>query len=56
MAIASLRDLSAVVITNGEAPAEDTMAQSNEEGIPILGTTLSTFELSGRLYSLMMKK
>lgn len=56
MAIASLRDLSAVIITSGEAPAEDTMAQSNEEGIAILGTTLSTFELSGMLYSLMLKQ
>ena len=56
MAIASLRDLSAVIITSGEAPAEDTMAQSNEEGIAMLGTTLSTFELSGMLYSLMMKQ
>lgn len=55
MAIASLRDLSTVIITSGETPAEETMAQSNEEGIPVLGTTLNTFELSGRLYSLITK-
>ncbi len=53
MAIASLRDLSAVIITCGENPGDDTMAQSNEEGLPVLGTDLSTFELAGRLYSLI---
>jgi len=53
MAIASLRDISAVLITCGEKPGDDTMAQSNEEGIPVLGTELSTFALAGRLYSLI---
>ncbi len=53
LAIASLRDLSTVIITCGEKPGDDTMAQSNEEGIPVLGTDLSTFELAGRLYSLL---
>ena len=52
-AIASLRDISAVIITSGEKPGDDTMAQSNEEGIPVLGTELPTFELAGRLYSLL---
>lgn len=53
MAIASLKDISAVIITNGEKPGDDTMAQSNQDGIPVLGTELSTFELAGRLYSLL---
>ncbi len=53
MAIASLRDLSAVIISSGEKPGDDTMAQSNEEGIPMLGTDLSTFELTGKLYALV---
>lgn len=52
-AIASLRDISAVIITSGEKPGDDTIAQSNEEGIPVLGTELRTFELAGRLYSLL---
>jgi len=53
LAIASLRDLSVIIISSGEKPGDDTMAQSNEEGIPILGTDLSTFELTGRLYALI---
>jgi len=53
MAIASLRDLSAVIITCGEKPGDDTMTQSNEEAIPVLGTDLSTFQLAGKLYSII---
>jgi predicted transcriptional regulator len=55
MAIASLRDLAAVIITCGETPGDDTMAQSNEEGVPLLGTDLPSFELTGRLYNLITK-
>jgi len=53
MAIASLKDISAVIITCGEQPGDDTMEQSNQEGVPFLGTELSTFEVTGRLYSLI---
>jgi len=54
MAIASLKELAAVVIVKGEQPEADTVAQSNQEGIPILGTTLDTFEITGQIYKLMM--
>jgi serine kinase of HPr protein (carbohydrate metabolism regulator) len=51
MAIASLKDLSAVILVKGLQPDADTLAQSEEEGIPILGTTEQTFEMSGKLYN-----
>ena len=53
LAIASLRDISAVIISCGEKPGDDTMAQSNGEGIPVLGSDLPTFEQTGKLYSLI---
>jgi predicted transcriptional regulator len=52
MAIASLRDLAAVIISSGEKPGNETILQSNEDGIPLLGTTLSTYEITGKLYSI----
>lgn len=55
MAIASLRDLAAIILVNSQEPEEDTAEQSNEEGIPILGTTLPTFEITGKLYDLLKK-
>lgn len=50
MAIASLKDLSAVLLVNGNRPDEDTAQQSNVEDIPILGSKLDAFELTGRVY------
>lgn len=50
MAIASLKDLAAVLLVKGFEPEEDTLEHSNDEGIPLLGTDLDTFEISGKLY------
>ena len=53
MAIASLKDLAAVILVKDNKPDEDTLAQSNYEEIPILGTSKETFEISGELYRLL---
>ena len=50
MAIATLKDLAAVILVNGLEPQENTMKHSNDENIPVLGTSLSTFEIAGKLY------
>jgi predicted transcriptional regulator len=55
MAIASLKDLAAIVLVKGLKPEEDTMAKSNEENLPILGTELETFEITGKIYQLIAK-
>ena len=51
IAIASLLDLAAVILVKGLEPDEDTLAHSREEGIALLGTSLSAFEMAGRLYA-----
>lgn len=53
MAIASLKDVAAVVLVKGYKPEEGTIEQSEEEGIPILGTELEAFEISGKLYQML---
>ncbi|HNQ37348.1 MAG TPA: DRTGG domain-containing protein [Prolixibacteraceae bacterium] len=53
MAVASLKDLAAVILVKGFTPEPDTIEHSNEEHIPLLGTPLSTFEVAGRLYALL---
>jgi len=53
MAIASLKELAAVILVKGIEPEIDTAEQSNQEGIPILGTNLETFEIAGKLYELL---
>lgn len=49
MAIASLKDLAAVILMNNLEPQENTVRHSNDENIPVLGTSLSTFEIAGKL-------
>lgn len=53
MAIASLKDLAAVILVKGLEPDADTHAHSDEEGVPILGTSMGAFEMAGKLYAFL---
>lgn len=53
MAIASLKELAAIVIVKGFKPEEDTIAESETEGIPIFSTSRQTFEITGEVYELL---
>ena len=53
MAIASLKELSCVVLVKGLTASDDTVEQSNEEGIPFLSTDMQTYETVGRIYQLL---
>ncbi len=55
MAIASLKELSAIILVKGFQPEEDTAAESESEGIPILSSREQTFELTGKIYELLKK-
>lgn len=52
IAVAVLRELAAIVLVNGRRPDEDTMKKAEEESIPLLMTSLSAYELAGRLREL----
>ncbi|MDI3526446.1 MAG: hypothetical protein PWR03_629 [Tenuifilum sp.] len=56
IAVASLKDLAAIILVKGLEPDANTADKSNEENIPILSTELQAFEISGRLYNLINKK
>ena len=53
LAIASLKDLAAIILVKGFEPDPEMLEKSNEEGIPLLGTKLGTFEISGMIYQLI---
>ncbi len=53
IAIASLKDLSAVILMKGNVLEEDALRKAKEEGIPILGTDGQTFETVGKIYELI---
>ncbi len=50
VAVASHKDLAAIILVQGRHPEKDTVVKAGEEGIPILVSDLSAFELVGRLY------
>ena len=52
VAVATLNDMAAVVIASGFEPDEDTIARADEEGIGLLTTRQSAFEVAGRLYAM----
>ncbi len=53
LAVASLKDLAAVILVKGLTPGSDTLQKSEEENIPLLGTDDDTFDISGRLYEIL---
>jgi predicted transcriptional regulator len=53
IAVASLKDLAAIIIVRGAVPDEDTIEKSNIENIPVLVTDLDTFNITGRLFDLL---
>jgi serine kinase of HPr protein (carbohydrate metabolism regulator) len=53
IAVAALKELSAIMLVKGLIPAEDTIVTAREQGIPIVQTSESAFEIAGKLYNLI---
>ena len=51
VAVAVLREMSAVIISGGGKPDVETIDKADKEGIALLTYEGSAFELSGRLYA-----
>ncbi|MBA4385065.1 MAG: serine kinase [Anaerolinea sp.] len=52
IAVATLLELSAVIITEGAMPEPPTLAKANEEGVVLLSTDKPTFHVIGKLWDL----
>ena len=50
--VASMKDLSGIILVNNREPEQETLEKAESEQIPIMITDLPTFELVGRLYNL----
>ena len=55
IAVAVLKELAAVLLVNGREPTVETIERAEKERIPILGSPLSAFECTGKLYGLGIK-
>lgn len=52
VAVAVLKELAAIIIVNGRAPAEETLVRGVAEKVPILTTGLPAFTVCGELHRL----
>ncbi|MDX9810841.1 MAG: DRTGG domain-containing protein [Bacteroidales bacterium] len=53
IAVASLKEVSAIILVRGLKPGSDSIKKSDEENIPLLSTKLDTFTVAGRLFDLI---
>ena len=56
IAIASLKELSAIILVKGFSPEEGFLLSAEQEGIPVLGTRKGTFDIVGKVYQLLEAK
>jgi hypothetical protein len=52
VAIASLLEMSCIVVSEGETPADDVLEAANSEGVVIVSTPLTSFEAARALIGL----
>lgn len=52
IAVATLKELAAVILVAGRTPDSETLAKAREENVLLLASQLPAFELAGRLYQM----
>jgi len=52
VAVAVLREMAAIIITGGKNLDDETRRKADQEGIPLLTSPDSSFDLAGRLHAL----
>ncbi len=52
-AIATLKEVAAILLVKGLKPDSDMLEHAIQEGIPVLGSTENAFEISGKIYHLI---
>jgi len=56
VAIASLKELACIIITNNNIPADDLIEAAIQENIPIISTSMTSFDAAGKLYIALHSK
>lgn len=53
VAVASLRNLTGIIIVNKRQPEEETLKKAEHEKIAIMTTPMPAFEVAGKIYQLL---
>lgn len=56
VAIASLKELAAILLVKGIEPDETVVEKAREEGVAILGSNEDTYTITGKLFQLLSKE
>ena len=51
IAVASLKDVGAIVVVSAHKPSDETITMAKQKGICVLGTGMPAFEICGKLYA-----
>jgi hypothetical protein len=52
VAVAALLEVAAIIITENAQPDSATIAKANEQGVILLSTPMTTFEVDGKLWEM----
>lgn len=55
VAVAVMKEIPGIIFVNERWPNKDTLNKAESEGVALLSSPLSNFELTGRLYQLLHK-
>jgi imidazolonepropionase-like amidohydrolase len=55
VAVAALLELSAVIISEGAMPDENTIQKANDEGVTLLSSSMSSFFIVGQLWEMGLR-
>lgn len=53
VAVAVLKEISAIIIPAGRTPEKETIKKAEQEKVPIMTTELTGFEIVGKLYQIL---
>jgi hypothetical protein len=56
VAVATLKELSGIILVQSCEPAKDTLEKAIQEKVPLLISDLPAFELTGKIYNILGKK
>ena len=56
VAVASLKEHAGIILVAGSEPVQETLERADNENIPIMVSELPCFEVTGRLYNLIITK
>ena len=55
IAVATLKELAAIIVIGSKAPSEAAVAKAQDEGIALFTTPLTAFTVAGRLYEMGLR-